>query len=84
MLKSAEWWGQIREMMGAICDAQGLLRYRLHGLRILDPAVFTQLPLASGDSTNAARNNPAQPLRLVRTPHGRPARRRDCRSYRGP
>jgi hypothetical protein len=29
---------------------------RLHGLRMLDPAIFHRLPLASADSTNAVRN----------------------------
>lgn len=30
---------------------------RLHGLRMLDPAIFTKLPLSSADSTNAAVNS---------------------------
>lgn len=29
---------------------------RLHGLRLLNPKIFTRLPLASADSTNVARN----------------------------
>lgn len=29
---------------------------RLHGLRMMDPEIFTRLPLASADSTNAAVN----------------------------
>jgi hypothetical protein len=28
----------------------------LHGLRMLDPDVFSHLPLASADSTNVSRN----------------------------
>jgi hypothetical protein len=29
---------------------------KLHGLRMLNPTVYSQLPLASADSTNVARN----------------------------
>ena len=42
--------------MDAICDDQGRPLCRLHGLRMLDPDIFTRLPLASADSTNAAVN----------------------------
>ena len=42
--------------MNAICDEQGRPACRLHGLRMLDPAIFSRLPLASADSTNAAVN----------------------------
>jgi len=42
--------------MDAICDDQGRPVCRLHGLRMLDPAIFQSLPLASADSTNAAVN----------------------------
>jgi hypothetical protein len=56
-LKSKTWWTRMREMMRAVCDEEGRPHCRLHGLRMLDPEVFTVLPLASADSTNAARNN---------------------------
>lgn len=36
---------------------------RLHGLRMLDPEIFTRLPFASADSTNAVRNS-ASPSRF--------------------
>lgn len=52
---TTQWWERMREAMGAVCDA-GVPRSRLHGLRMLDPRVFTRLPLASADSTNVARN----------------------------
>ena len=42
--------------MDAICDDHGRPMCRLHGLRMLDPAIFQLLPLASADSTNAAVN----------------------------
>lgn len=53
----AQWWFRMKEVMNAICDEQGRPPCRLHGLRMLNPEVFTKLPLASADSTNAGRNN---------------------------
>jgi hypothetical protein len=44
------------EAMDAICDEHGRPLAKLHGLRMLNPAIFTLLPLTSGDSTNAAVN----------------------------
>ena len=44
------------EAMDVACDDQGRPRARLHGLRMMDPEIFTRLPLASADSTNAAVN----------------------------
>lgn len=37
-------------------DEHGRPRAKLWGLRMLDPAIFTRLPLAFADSTNAVRN----------------------------
>jgi len=51
-----EWWQRMAEAMRVICDDNGRPRCKLHGLRMLDPAIFTRLPLASADSTNAAVN----------------------------
>ena len=53
---TAGWWARMSEAMDAICDEHGRPAARLHGLRMLDPEVFTRLPLASADSTNAAVN----------------------------
>lgn len=50
------WWARMDEAMGEICDSDGRPQCKLHGLRMLDPDVFTRLPLASADSTNAAVN----------------------------
>jgi hypothetical protein len=57
VLKSRAWWHRIREMMDVVTDEQGRPLCQLHGLRMLDPKVFTLLPLASGDSSNVARNS---------------------------
>lgn len=51
------WWERMHEAMGAVCDELGRPRAKLHGLRMLNPTVFSQLPLASADSTNVARNH---------------------------
>ena len=50
------WWRRISEAMDAICDEHGRPACRLHGLRMLDPQIFSRLPFASADSTNAAVN----------------------------
>lgn len=44
------------EAMNAVCDRDGLPICRLHGLRMLNPEVFSRLPLSSADSTNIAQN----------------------------
>lgn len=54
-----DWWERMSEAMDAACDDDGRPNCRLHGLRMLDPAIFTRLPFASADSTNAARNSHA-------------------------
>lgn len=51
------WWGRMREAMETVCDERGLPRCKLHGLRMLNPTVFSHLPLASADSTNVAQNH---------------------------
>ncbi|WP_430318280.1 hypothetical protein [Pseudomonas nitroreducens] len=53
---TVSWWKRMAAALDAICDDQGRPQCRLHGLRMLDPAIFTQLPFASADSTNAAVN----------------------------
>ncbi len=51
-----DWWSRIREVMQIACDGDGMPRVKLHGLRMLNPDVFSHLPLASADSSNVARN----------------------------
>lgn len=50
------WWIRIAEAMNAICDRDGQPICKVHGLRMLDPGVFTRLPFSSADSTNIAQN----------------------------
>lgn len=50
------WWNRMANALNAICDEDGHPMAKLHGLRMLDPDVFTRLPFASADSTNVAQN----------------------------
>lgn len=50
-----KWWGRISEGMEVIC-IDGQPKCKLHGLRQMDPEVFSVIPYASVDSTNVARN----------------------------
>lgn len=50
------WWSRMSEAMNAVCDEHGRPMAQLHGLRMLDPEIFSRLPLRSADSTNAAVN----------------------------
>lgn len=54
---TAQWWTRMTQAMKAVCDEQGRPLCKLHGLRMLDPDVFSKLPLSSADSTNAAVNS---------------------------
>lgn len=51
-----KWWGRMAEAMEVVCDEEGRPRKKLHGLRMLDPTIFSHIPLSSADSTNVARN----------------------------
>ena len=53
---TAQWWGQMARAMRVVCDDEGRPLCRLHGLRMLNPEVFTRLPLSSADSTNIGQN----------------------------
>lgn len=53
---NAKWWQRMGEALDAITDEQGRPITKLHGLRMLDPGVFSYIPFASADSTNVARN----------------------------
>jgi hypothetical protein len=53
---TAAWWLRMGQAMRVICDDMGRPACKLHGLRMLDPGVFTRFPFASADSTNIGRN----------------------------
>ena len=50
------WWRRMHQTMRVVCDDAGQPWCRLHGLRMLDPDVFSKFPFASADSTNIGRN----------------------------
>ncbi len=50
------WWQRMGAAMNVVCDREGRPITKLHGLRMLNPDVFTRLPLASADSTNIGQN----------------------------
>lgn len=52
----SEWWDRISEAMAVACDDEGRPKCKLHGLRMLNPTVFSHIPLASADSCGIARN----------------------------
>lgn len=51
-----QWWRRMHEAMRVVCDDAGHPRCRLHGLRMLDPAIFSRFSFASADSVNIGRN----------------------------
>ena len=53
---TSAWWTRMADAMSVVCDEDGMPTVKLHGLRMLDPTVFSHIPLASADSTNVARN----------------------------
>jgi hypothetical protein len=57
---SKVWWERVAEVMPYVCDETGRPHCKLHGLRMLNPRIFTAMPLASADSTNAVQNAGAE------------------------
>lgn len=47
---------KLESLISLIVDEHGQPFTKLHGLRMLNPQIFTKIPLASADSTNVARN----------------------------
>lgn len=52
------WWTRMTQAMDVICNEDGLPNCKLHGLRMLNPKVFSLFPFASADSCNIAMNVP--------------------------
>ncbi len=50
-----KWWTRMQQIMEAVCDPQGRPRVKLHGLRMLRPAICRHLPVASADSAGVSR-----------------------------
>jgi hypothetical protein len=55
---SNAWWDRMTEVMDLLTAGRnGRPPCKLHGLRMLNPKIFSVLPLASADSTNASVNS---------------------------
>lgn len=52
---SPEWWDRMADAMEIVCDQDGFPRTKLHGLRMMDPAL-RRIPFASVDSTSVGQN----------------------------
>ena len=50
------WWGRMQQAMEVVCDCQGRPKVKLHGLRMLRPALCKDLPLASADSAGVSQS----------------------------
>lgn len=53
---TAKWWQRMNQVMNAMCDSKGRPKCKIHGLRMLDPDIFSKFPFSSADSTNIGRN----------------------------
>lgn len=53
---TTSWWHRMAEAMTRACDSNGFPITKLHGLRMLNPTIYSQFPFSSCDSTNVARN----------------------------
>jgi hypothetical protein len=49
-----KWWGRMQQVMETVCEG-GKPKVRLHGLRMLRPAICQHIPLASADSAGVSR-----------------------------
>ncbi len=50
-----KWWSRMQQVMETVCNADGRPVVKLHGLRMLRPAICKYLPLASADSAGVSR-----------------------------
>ena len=51
------WWERMALAMSTLTDEDGFPRVKIHGLRMLNPDIFTKIPFSSCDSTNVAQNH---------------------------
>jgi len=50
------WWDRMQQIMTLLCGDGDLPTIKLHGLRMLAPAIIEHIPLSSADSAMVARN----------------------------
>lgn len=51
-----KWRHRMEEVFNTVCDEHGFPPCKLHGLRMLNPKLFSLMPLHSADSTTVGRN----------------------------
>ena len=51
-----KWRERMSEVFDTVCDEHGFPPCKLHGLRMLNPSLFTKMPLHSADSVTIGRN----------------------------
>ena len=61
---TTKWWQRMAEAMPVVCD-NGKPRCKLHGLRMMNPSIFTHIPFTSVDSTNASQNGNREARQLA-------------------
>jgi hypothetical protein len=50
------WWDRMQQIIAMVCGEDNLPTVKLHGLRMLAPAIIEHIPLSSADSAMVARN----------------------------
>ena len=50
------WWDRMDEILDAVTDENGAPPCKFHGLRMMNPKIFTKIPFAAVDSTNVGVN----------------------------
>lgn len=53
---SSRWWSRMSEAMPLCCDGDGWPHVKMHGLRQMDPVIFSHIPYASVDSAKIPRS----------------------------
>ena len=51
-----DWRVRMHQAFSVLCDEHGRPQVKLHGLRMMDPTIFSHFPFSSVDSTNIVRN----------------------------
>jgi hypothetical protein len=68
---SEKFWIRMHQALDKICDDQGRPKVKIHGLKCLNPQIFTKVPFTSADSTmvgkniDESRNKWAGPIRPI-------------------
>lgn len=53
---SEEFWIRMNQALDRICDEKGRPKVKIHGLKCLNPDIFTKVPFTSADSTMVGKN----------------------------